>query len=487
MEDSSVSNTSQATKRPTSPPSKTGRQGKRTQVSKACQRCKRLQKGCSDYRPCERCTKAGLEEQCSQPIFSYRVPPIASTRPFAQSPLSPQTSTVIHPGIYERQQDLLASHVIEHCCAQFDEQLRPTIPILTPEYVADLRRLADSFELGAEAYCLMAALCAMVMLQVEDPNGFAFKRQIIRTNASFGHILFEEALRAHNHLPAKSNPTLERVLLTFFLYACHAAMSHHSQAFIFLREATTLFLLMKTKDDDRQRSQIADRLFWVLLISERSHAIRYRRPATLQITSTSPIPTSDPSLSGFWSLVALFRPLDTSFISLINEETVSFPPTPKSLEFIETSINTALDTSQNLLDTQKSNLRITQFWLRTIVWQVRLHLGHLSEQAQSSSLTYHHPVEVVRDLVLSVRDLPIECIKIHGLGLTEKLFDIACAVIDVLSRIPVLESFGQDMYMGPEDNLKFLRRLMSQLPGSAIYDKLLDENIQRALPSLFTS
>lgn len=40
------------------------RRKKRAQVSKACQRCRRLQKGCSESRPCQRCIGVGLEEQC---------------------------------------------------------------------------------------------------------------------------------------------------------------------------------------------------------------------------------------------------------------------------------------------------------------------------------------------------------------------------------------------------------------------------------------
>ncbi len=85
---------------------------------------------------------------------------------------------------------------------------------------------------------------------------------------------------------------------------------------------------------------------------------------TLQITAESPEPEADPTEVGFWSLAALFRPLDTSFMSLLNQEILILPPSSESLEYLETRINDALDHSLDLHDTQKANLRITQLWLQ---------------------------------------------------------------------------------------------------------------------------
>ncbi|OTB03906.1 hypothetical protein M426DRAFT_59760 [Hypoxylon sp. CI-4A] len=448
---------------------------KRAQVARACQRCRRLQKACSDARPCHRCTKAGLAGECSGLLVQPRVPP--ATRP--SHTLKPAEGPV------RRKAGLLPARVVDYCSGRFFERLAPTIPILTPEYVAGLRARAVS---ESEAYCVLLGLCAMVTLQVEDHRGKFFGQFVAaENNAAYGWLLLEEALAAHRHLTRRSNPSLDSILLVFFIYACHASLFHHSQAFFFLREAATLFLLVKPETMDPLSRSLAERLFWVLLISERSHAIRYRRPITLQVT-TNGFGTSfssaerDPSLAGFRCLAALFRSLDTTFVAVLNQETVSRTLPPDSLDDAEHAINSALDQPcpTDLLPTQKANLRITQLWLRIVLWQLRLRLGHLVEQSPHASRTYHYPLEVAKDLTLYTHDLPVQSIQIHGAGITEKLFDIACAVVNVLARVPV-----EKTKMAIEDDLMYLRRLILQLPGGAtVYDTLLLKHIQQTLPTM---
>lgn len=387
-----------------------------------------------------------------------------------------------------RLQEVLPTRVLDYCAQRFLERLYPTIPMLTREHILRLRHATGPSESGLEAHATLVAMSAMVLLQAEEPESLHHQGLIHDKNADYGRRLLDEAGAAQRLLGRRPQPSFELCLLTFFLYACHAALQHHSQAFFFLREATTLWLLLKP-DGDRAVDELAGRLFWVLLVSERSHAIRYRRPVTLQITAETPSPAAacetEVALVGFWSLAALFRPLDTSFIAVVNHEDVSHPPDAAALHRIETAVNAALKPHTWLQDTQKANLRVTQLWLRIILWQLRLRFGHLTEEASQQSLTFHYPLEVAKDLTLSTRDLPLDSIKIHGVGLTEKLFDIASAVVDVLARVPISPSTPRGAGMGPEEDLNYLRRLITQLPGgSEIYDALLDRHIEQAVPEM---
>ncbi|KAL2111184.1 hypothetical protein VUR80DRAFT_183 [Thermomyces stellatus] len=454
---------------------------KRAQVSRACHRCKRLQKGCSEQRPCRRCIEVGLAESCSDPS-----PRAVASHAVGGPPPAPSFPPTLPP-----------AEVVDLCISRFFTRLFPTIPIMTEHYILSLRERAEAPNSHPECYGTIAALCAMVMLQVEASEAFSFPGLIHENNATFGRRLFDEAVEAHKRVHHSSALTFDHILLTFFIYACHASLSHHSRAFLFLREATTLLLLFQPESaPDPHARLLADRLFWVLLVSERSHAIRYRRPVTLQVTASTPDPDAgDPSLAGFRCLAALFRPLDTSFIALIDQEAdPSFEPSPASLARVEAGINRAVDHTADLRDTQKANLRVTQLWLRIILWQLRLRLGHLSDLTAlragaptSSSLTYLYPLEVAREATLSTRDLPVASLAVHGVGLTEKLFDIACALVDVLSRIPMAreEEASGGREMPPEDNLRFLRRLISLLPGGeAIYLNLLLKHVETTLPEL---
>ncbi|KAH7347169.1 RING-4 protein [Plectosphaerella cucumerina] len=457
---------------------------KRAQVPRACERCRSLRRACSDYRPCKRCIDNGLAEQCLGMPGSVQ---IAWGPPASMSP----GASWAGPGLQDsahRLQEVLPARVLDYCAQRFLERLYPTIPILTHEHIIRLRHSMGPSESGLEAHATLVAMSAMVLLQAEEPESLHHQGLIRDKNVDYGRRLFDEASATQRILGRRPQPSFELCLLTFFLYACHAALQHHSQAFFFLREATTLWLLLKP-DGDRAVDDLAGRLFWVLLVSERSHAIRYRRPVTLQITAETPSPApaseTEVALVGFWSLAALFRPLDTSFIAILNHEEVSHPPDAAALHRIETAINAALKPHTWLQDTQKANLRVTQLWLRIIIWQLRLRFGHLTEEAAQQSLTFHYPLEVAKDLTLSTRDLPLDSIKIHGVGLTEKLFDIASAVVDVLARVPISPSTPRGVGMGPEEDLNYLRRLITQLPGgSEIYDALLDRHIEQAVPEM---
>ncbi|KAK2062046.1 hypothetical protein LY76DRAFT_613965 [Colletotrichum caudatum] len=428
----------------------------------------------------QRCVDAGLADHCLGPPGSVALAWVSdASHAFAH----------VSREAIQRIADLLPAHVMDYCVDRFFARLNPTIPILTPAYVAHLKAVAGPSEPGMEAHCLLAALCALVLLQVEEPESLWQRGLIPEKNALHGRALFEEALAAHHNLTRRSNPSFEQCLLTFFLYACHSALFHHSQAFMFLREATTLFLLLRLNTEAAPRG-LADRLFWVLLVSERSHGIRYRRPVTLQITAESPaMDDDDPALSGFWSLAALFSPLDTSFVALMNQEKVATPPSDAALAHVEAAVNAALRPSTSgLKDTQKANLRVTQLWLRIILWQLRLRFGYLAEESARASMTYRYPLEVARDLVLSTRDLPIDSIRVHGVGLTEKLFDIASAAVDVLARVPITPlgpHGGGGSAGGPGEDLDYMRRLITRLPGgNSIYDDLLDKHIQQAVPGI---
>ena len=304
-------------------------------------------------------------------------------------------------------------------------------------------------------------------------------------NAAYGRILLSEAQTTRNHIQKRpSSIPLSQVLASFFIYSCESALSHHSLAFYFLREATTLYLLLDVNAAAQHSLQhvLSDRLFWILLVSERSHAVRYRKPVTLQLTAASPALDQDSELAGFRNLAELFRPLSTSFIAALNQEEHHLANVPTFLDHVETAINLAIDHTVIFRSEQKANLRVTQLWLRIILWQLRLRLGHLAEDALSKSMTYQYPLEVAKELTMSTRDLPIESMKMHGVGLTEKIFDVSCAMVDVLARVPLSGPDRQATGITPEESLRYLQQLIATLMGGKTYGSLLSKHIHQTLP-----
>ncbi|KAI6379746.1 hypothetical protein MCOR25_001877 [Pyricularia grisea] len=544
------------------------RKEKRFQVSRACARCKRLQKGCSQSRPCQRCLAVGLGDYCNDQSSSLS----PSTASIADDGgRSGRSHSAEIPPAFGRRTDLLMDQLMPHCLLRFLSRMQPTVPVLTADYIDKLQKTASQpaeTVPSVEAYGMLHAVCGMVLLQVDRNGALPFELPDEVTTTMHGSELFREALRAYHHVSrAQATPTLERVLLTFFIYACHSAMSHHSRAFTFLREATTAYLLLSSSSSNNHNTNsggsdrgvspmyktasagVQDRLFWLLLISERSHAIRYRRPITLYITPSSPrlqnqqrqlqqlaapgrtsIEPFD-RLTGFWSLAALFAPFNTTFVGLLlDEEGRTSEQQPAStqsatallLSSIDRQLSKAVpDDVEDLEETQKSNLVVTQLWLRIIVWQLRLRLGlltnltvdddqikmdekqdtklknqnehrDLQQQRQDeearptpwypSTTTYRYPLDAVRQARPTLDELATDALAVHGVGMTEKLYDIACSMVDVLA-LPLVGGDSGDSLHVYEEDLRFVWGLVSDLPGGAeVYDGLLRTHLETALP-----
>lgn len=450
---------------------------KRFQVPRACQRCKSLRRGCEERRPCSRCVRAGAAEDCVQ----------AGPSDPSQTPSSPSGPEWAQVAAVAGSPALVAE-----CAALFFEHCFPTIPILTPSYISRLQQKAAADSGPPEASVLLAALCAYVLLHVDEPPGV-----VPRRDGHYGTWLLDTASAAYRascwHLP----PSLDTCLLSFFLYAGQTRLSRHTQTLLFLRQATALWDLAKDRrppagtdtdtDTAREQRTLLDRLFWVLLASERSHAIRYGRSITLHVTPDAPdLDAHRDSSPGLWSLAALFQPIDSAFMAVVNREAAqSSSASPAMLDAAERCVNAAVPARFPFRDVQKANLRITQLWLRIVIWQLRLRLGQLTDVSHRRSLTYRYPLDVARELVLSTRDLATRAMAVHGVGLTEKLFDIASAVVDVMAGIPQAPRQPHTGVEGPpEDDLAYIRGLVVRLPGGKdVYDGLLERHLEQALQS----
>lgn len=219
----------------------------------------------------------------------------------------------------------------------------------------------------------------------------------------------------------------------------------------------------------------------------RSHAIRRRRPITLQITPQSPsledLAKNSPHLVGFRCLAELFKPIDDYFISLWNRASTNC--SPHFLVESEQNIRRGVATSLDIVDTQLANIRVSQQWLRVIVWQLCTMLGYLSSDAAHESLTFRYPLKIAQDLAISTWKLPLHSMQMHGIGLTEKVFDIACTLIDVISCIPTEDIKSNGFEIGPEDNLKHFFSLIARLPGGRDkYLPLLVTKVDQMLPAM---
>ncbi|KAK9234465.1 hypothetical protein V1525DRAFT_350177 [Lipomyces kononenkoae] len=470
-------------------------------MKKACDACRRRKIKCDGTHPCAHCKLIGLS--CTY----LAIPQRKGRQGEKANVISALRAAQSHNGSYSVQEELsslettekfvrksglLPSEMIAACTELFFTRLLSTLPILNREkFQQSVIRMNDSIE----SYCLVISLCAFVIIQtggVKPPLSVADVSQL-ETDISHGKALVDEVLAARRQLDILSEPTFETITVSFFLYCCHVGLGLQRQGWFFLREATTLYSTRALKSDDSSAEALYaeslwKNLYWVILVSERSHAIRRYRPITLQITPETPELKEDISgaNTGLKYLAELFRPFDDTFMALWNKaDALCLPP---SLVGLEQKVLAAIPESAiDLSDDQIANLRVSQQWLRTMVWRLATSLGFLSSSSVNECMTFRYPLQIAKDLTVSTFKIPQQSMEVHGIGLTEKVYDVACTLTDVLSCIPSIELRSSSFELGPEDYLNYFFSLIHRLRGGqSRFLPLLLKIVDQTLPSLIT-
>ena len=117
-------------------------------------------------------------------------------------------------------------------------------------------------------------------------------------------------------------------------------------------------------------------------------------------------------------------------------------------------------------------------------------------------MTFRYPIEIAKDLVEVTRQFSKQSMEVHGIGLVsisfqslsqllhpltptsqiEKVFDVACTLIDVMSCVP-LES--RKFEPGPQEYLNSLLTLISTLRGGeSRFLPLVVAKVRDTLPAI---
>lgn len=141
------------------------------------------------------------------------------------------------------------------------------------------------------------------------------------------------------------------------------------------------------------------------------------RPLTLHATIELPKIDDDPSISvaGFIYLVQLYHPFDDTFIGLWNKSRSDC--STFWLAQLQRQLTQALPVYLDVAESQAVDLRTSQQWLRTMVWQLSITNGYLSSTSSDSSMTFGYPIEIAKDLVTVIGKFSKHSMEVHGVGL----------------------------------------------------------------------
>ena len=425
-------------------------------AKKACDACHRRKVRCTGGRPCKNCGQASL--QCTYLAIPQKKGPKGSRakviseirdtqqqrhhQQSAQSgptALSPTQQTQLKSECsydfnaplspsYSSTPGLLSQQTVDCCLGFFFDQLYPTHPILNRSKILELVDCQGSEP--SEGYCLIASLCAFIMIQpgmtmsVSGALGESYEGEPPQSRYGFASMLIEDVLRVRKGIDYVDDPTLLSVQTSFFLYSSYFTLEKQNACWFHLREATTLAQMLSMHDEASYQNGNAleniyrRRTFWLVLLTERAYALERHRPLSLHPTidlPTNPGGSEEDLISGFLYLINLFCCLDDEFMGLWNK--VKRETSTAWLSNLQQILYEALPANLKTTESQAADIKITQQWLRIMVWQLSITNGNLSSQSTNSAMTFKYPVEVARDLIKDLSQLSLASMEVHGVGL----------------------------------------------------------------------
>ncbi|PWI69337.1 hypothetical protein PCL_00984 [Purpureocillium lilacinum] len=428
-------------------------------------------------------------------------------RDVASTPSPPRSD---HRGSTFRPSKEVSRGVMKRCMDAFFTHKYPITPILDRKLIEEA--LARPV-LGADEYALIMACCAVIVLSPEiivpsvaelpwsSPSPTSSTSSTSTTSPpsdagdaaptalpSADHFLAEvsRARLSCNHV---TNPSLIDVQTSFFLFAAHFCMGRGNPAWFHLREAMTILQVLRLHEEstyetmtDPSLAIFARRVFWVLFVTERAYALQRHRPLTLQNTIALPALDDGPDcqiLPGLLDLIALFQNFDSDFVSIWNLSGTVAAASPSYLARLQRVLAFALPRVADRASMQQADLLISQQWLKVIVWQLCVTKTLLSNSSSEDSMSLCYPVTIARDVVGIAHKLPSQALEANGVGILEKVFDIACSLADVIALRPALIAAGGGMEVGPVDHLLELVRIVGTvLGGSSRHLRLLNEKVR---------
>lgn len=475
-------------------------------AKRACDCCHKRKVKCigDGTRPCKNCTAAALT--CTYNAVPQKKGPKGSRAKViselretqrqnlittASRHIGPEPPHQYYAAGFARTPNLLSNELITSCVDYFFANVYPTQPILHRIRVGETIGQMDT---SIEAYCLVTSLCGYMLIQpnMTLPNvltSASDKQHASPANLTLGHTLLQESLRVRKGYDYVENPSIWSIITSFFFFGSYFCLDKHNTAWFHLREATTLAHVIGMHEEetyaqyDAIESSRRRRLYWLLFITERAYALQRHRPLTLYSTIELPSLDEEPAesmeLSGFLHLVNLFRPFDDTFVGLWNKTRMGC--STEWLALLQNQLSDALPTYLQSTEVQAVDLQVSQQWLKTMIWQLSISHGYLSSKSPDSSMSFQYPIEISRDLVAATSRFSQDAMEIHGIGLVEKLFDIACTLTDVMSCVPI-EQYTFEY--GPREYLNSMTSLVSKLRGGQQrYLPLLVSKINDTLPS----
>jgi hypothetical protein len=131
---------------------------------------------------------------------------------------------------FARTPGLMPPALVESCIEYFFAHIYPSEPVLHRQRAQEA---AVSMDRSTEAYCMVVALCAYVIIQANHKppiNVLPRPEMAHMSNIGIGHVLLEESVRVRQGYDHRENPTHMSVLTSWFYSGCYFELVRENTA-----------------------------------------------------------------------------------------------------------------------------------------------------------------------------------------------------------------------------------------------------------------
>ncbi|KAE8371043.1 fungal-specific transcription factor domain-containing protein [Aspergillus bertholletiae] len=437
-------------------------------TKRACDGCKIRKIRCGGGQPCRSCIKAKIKctyvrvQQCRGPRrlrsttqFLIEQAQVGGDSEAAHISTEPMLDK-LYPSIASARQ---ATHMeslripldtLTSPLSIYHVRMYPVWPIVNVEEMVSVLQ-KDTGHTDNETYALSTAVAAATIAQLRLENGPGAGEAITAEK------LAAECLRARNLCDYRSQANLNNIRTSFFLHVYYENQKPGgSESLLHLREAISIAQMMGLHRESSyntlsfEEQQLRRRVLWLLFVTERGVCILHRYPVTLKTNISAPvIDENDEShvLPAFLKLLNLFQIFEKSgMFDIIQDEHWDMQTDTNSvarvdwpfLEGLQRNLQDGSTLFDHISDVQKADLCVTRHWMRMILWKLspKRYLG--SSPSADRSMSLYFPLNVAKELVNIVSQLPRSAVEAHGLGMELKIYEVANSLADAITDLAAL-------------------------------------------------
>ena len=369
----------------------------------------------------------------------------------------------------------MSARVLSQCIKQFFRHVYNIRPFIhEPSFIA---RLSQPEELTMEEKVLILSMCAVTSVHDSPDTELSLDKKL-----ALGKQFLDYTIRMRKEYDWIEHGTLAAIQTSYFiavaLFELKKPRSHH----FYLREAIGMAYDQGLHRDSTYvgMSEIqaicARRTFALLFITERGLAILRNKPASITELPFIPSEYFDEKdrivMAGFAALASLFAVLDEKFVDLWRSSPGDGTSTAplQNIAGIQHGLNKISFDGATMTDVQKADVFITHHWLRLIFWQASMRQGLVSYDATDPIFFYNYPITIAKDICTVMNHLTLEAIMVHGLGIFEKIFEVAYTLMDALTLAQISWTESEE--------LRYLFRCLASSPNSQVtYVKMLENKM----------